>query len=200
MITAIAMTGPGTGSDLQGIKTRAVRDGDHYVLNGSKTFITNGISADLVIVVAQTSPEKGRRASRCSPSSAACRASNVDSTSTKVGLDAQDTAELSFTDVKVPVGEPHRRGGHGVHLPHAEPSPGAALDRHHGCRGNGGCPRQRIPATRQGHKAFGKPISSFQNSRFLLAELATEATAVRIMTDRFIRLTSTAKLTADQAQ
>lgn len=103
MITAIAMTEPGTGSDLQGIKTRAVREGDHYILNGSKTFITNGINSDLVIVVAQTNPEKGAQGfsllgvGRGMPGFE--RGRHLD----KVGLDAQDTAELSFTDVHVPV-------------------------------------------------------------------------------------------------
>lgn len=83
LITAIAMTEPGTGSDLQGIKTRAVRDGDDWVLNGSKTFITNGINADLVIVVACTDPIRGRRDSASWSSNGTCRASNVAATSTR---------------------------------------------------------------------------------------------------------------------
>lgn len=103
-ITAIAMTEPGTGSDLQGIKTRAVKQGDHYVLNGSKTFITNGINSDLVIVVAQTDPEKGALGGFSllvveRGMEGFERGRHLD----KIGLDAQDTAELSFTDVKVPV-------------------------------------------------------------------------------------------------
>ena len=84
IITAIAMTEPGTGSDLQGIKTRAVKEGDHYVLNGAKTFITNGINADLVIVVALHRPGQGRAwASRCWSSSEAWRASSAAANSTR---------------------------------------------------------------------------------------------------------------------
>ena len=102
LITAIAMTEPGTGSDLQGIKTRAVKQGDHYVLNGSKTFITNGINSDLVIVVAQTDPDKGAQGFSLLVVERGMdgfeRGRHLD----KIGLDAQDTAELSFTDVHVP--------------------------------------------------------------------------------------------------
>ena len=198
LITAIAMTEPGTGSDLQGIKTRAVKDGDHYVLNGSKTFITNGINADLVIVVAQTNPEKGAQGfsllgvERGMPGFE--RGRHLD----KVGLDAQDTAELSFTDVKVPVENLIGEEGMGFiylmqNLPQERLSiavmAAAAMES---------VLEETIQYTKE-RKAFGKPIGSFQNSRFVLAELATEATAVRIMTDEFIRLHLDGKLTADQA-
>src|SRR5690349_10959639 len=110
LITAIAMTEPGTGSDLQGIRTSARRDGDDWVLDGAKTFITNGITSDLVIVVARTDPDAGSRGfsllvvERGMPGFE--RGRRLD----KVGLKAQDTAELTFTDVRVPVanvlGEP----------------------------------------------------------------------------------------------
>ena len=198
MITAIAMTEPGTGSDLQGIKTRAVREGDHYVLNGSKTFITNGINADLVIVVAQTNPEKGAQGfsllgvERGMPGFE--RGRHLD----KIGLDAQDTAELSFTDVKVPVENLIGEEGMGFiylmqNLPQERLSiaimAAAAMEA---------VLEETLEYVSQ-RKAFGKPIGSFQNSRFLLAELATETTAVRIMVDEFIRLLMDGKLTADQA-
>ena len=198
LITAIAMTEPGTGSDLQGIKTRAVKDGDHYVLNGSKTFITNGINADLVIVVAQTNPEKGAQGfsllgvERGMPGFE--RGRHLD----KVGLDAQDTAELSFTDVKVPVENLIGEEGMGFiylmqNLPQERLSiavmAAAAMES---------VLEETIQYCKE-RKAFGKPIGSFQNSRFVLAELATEATAVRILTDEFIRLHLDGKLTADQA-
>ena len=101
-ITAIAMTEPGTGSDLQGIKTRAVKEGDHYVLNGSKTFITNGINADLVIVVARTDPDKGALGFSLLVVERGMEGFERGRHLDKIGLDAQDTAELSFTDVKVP--------------------------------------------------------------------------------------------------
>ena len=102
IITAIAMTEPGTGSDLQGIKTRAVKEGDHYILNGSKTFITNGINADLVIVVAQTDPDKGAQGFSLLVVERGMEGFERGRHLDKIGLDAQDTAELSFTDVKVP--------------------------------------------------------------------------------------------------
>jgi alkylation response protein AidB-like acyl-CoA dehydrogenase len=177
------MTEPGTGSDLQGIKTRAVKEGDHYILNGSKTFITNGINADLVIVVAQTNPEKGAQGfsllgvERGMPGFE--RGRHLD----KIGLDAQDTAELYFTDVKVPVENLIGEEGMGFmylmqNLPQerlsiaimAAAAMEAVLD-------------ETIEYVTQ-RKAFGKPIGSFQNSRFLLAELATETTAVRLVFGR----------------
>ncbi len=102
LITAIAMTEPGTGSDLQGIKTRAVKQGDHYILNGSKTFITNGINSDLVVVVAQTDPEKGAQGFSLLVVERGMEGFDRGRHLDKIGLDAQDTAELSFTDVHVP--------------------------------------------------------------------------------------------------
>ena len=137
LITAIAMTEPGTGSDLQGIKTRAVKQGDHYVLNGSKTFITNGINSDLVIVVAQTDPDKGAQGFSLLVVERGMEGFERGRHLDKIGLDAQDTAELSFTDVHVPAENLLGAGGHGVHLPHAEPAAGTDLDRHHGGRGDG---------------------------------------------------------------
>ena len=198
MITAIAMTEPGTGSDLQGIKTRAVREGDHYVLNGSKTFITNGINADLVLVVAQTNPEKGAQGFSLLGVERGMEGFERGRHLDKVGLDAQDTAELSFTDVKVPVENLLGEEGQGFiylmqNLPQERLSiaimAAAAMES---------VLDETISYVSE-RKAFGKPIGSFQNSRFLLAELATEATAVRIMVDEFIKLHLDGKLTADQA-
>jgi alkylation response protein AidB-like acyl-CoA dehydrogenase len=198
MITAIAMTEPGTGSDLQGIKTRAVRQGDHYVLNGSKTFITNGINSDLVIVVAQTNPDKGAQGFSLLAVERGMEGFERGRHLDKVGLDAQDTAELSFTDVKVPV--ENRLGEEGMgfiylmqNLPQerisiaimAAAAMESALDETLKYVGE--------------RKAFGKSIASFQNSRFLLAELATDATVVRMMVDEFVRLHLEHKLTAEQA-
>ena len=198
MITAIAMTEPGTGSDLQGIKTRAVREGDHYVLNGSKTFITNGINADLIIVVAQTNPEKGAQGFSLLAVERGMEGFERGRHLDKVCMDAQDTAELSFTDVQVPV--ENRLGEEGMgfiylmqNLPQERISiaimAAAAMES----------VLEETIAYVSERKAFGKPIGSFQNSRFLLAELSTEATAVRIMVDEFIRLHLDGKLTAEQA-
>lgn len=198
LITAIAMTEPGTGSDLQGIKARAVRDGDHYVLNGSKTFITNGIHADLVIVVACTDPEKGAQGFSLLVVERGMEGFERGRHLDKIGLDAQDTAELSFTDVKVPVENLLGQEGMGFlylmqNLPQERISiavmAAAAMEQ---------VLEDTLQYTKE-RKAFGKPIGSFQNSRFTLAELATEATVIRIMVDEFIRLHLDRKLTVDQA-
>lgn len=199
LITAIAMTEPGTGSDLQGIKTRAAKQDDgSWVLNGSKTFITNGIHADLVIVVAQTNPDKGAQGFSLLVVERGMdgfeRGRHLD----KIGLDAQDTAELSFTDVLVPAENLLGEEGLGfIYLMQNLPQErlniaivaAAAMEA---------VLEETIQYTKE-RKAFGKPIGSFQNSRFVLAELATEATAVRIMVDEFLRLHLDEKLTADQA-
>jgi alkylation response protein AidB-like acyl-CoA dehydrogenase len=198
LITAIAMTEPGTGSDLQGIKTRAVKQGDHYVLNGSKTFITNGINSDLVIVVAQTDPEKGSQGFSLLVVERGMEGFERGRHLDKIGLDAQDTAELSFTDVKVPAENLLGDEGKGFiylmqNLPQERISIAimavAAMQQ---------VLDQTLQYTKE-RKAFGKPIGSFQNSRFVLAELATEATVVRIMVDEFLRLHLDKKLTAEQA-
>lgn len=198
MITAIAMTEPGTGSDLQGIKTRAVKKGDHYVLNGSKTFITNGIHSDLVIVVAQTDPEKGSQGFSLLAVERGMKGFERGRHLDKVGLDAQDTAELSFTDVEVPVENLLGQEGMGFiylmqNLPQERISiaimAAAAMEK---------VLDQTVQYTKE-RKAFRKPIGSFQNSRFVLAELATEATVVRMMVDEFVRLHLEEKLTVEQA-
>ncbi|MFF3223284.1 acyl-CoA dehydrogenase family protein [Nocardia suismassiliense] len=198
IITAIAMTEPGTGSDLQGIKTRAVRDGDDWVLNGAKTFITNGINADIVIVVAQTDPEKGAMGfsllvvERDMPGFE--RGRNLD----KLGLKAQDTAELSFTDVRVPAANLLGQEGAGfIHLMQNLPQErlsiavmaAAAMEA---------CLDMTIQYVRD-RKAFGKPIGTFQNTRFVLAELATKTTAVRVLVDRFIEDLNNGKLSVEDA-
>ncbi|WP_068151018.1 acyl-CoA dehydrogenase family protein [Rhodococcoides corynebacterioides] len=198
LITAIAMTEPGTGSDLQGIKTRAVRDGDDWVLNGSKTFITNGINADLVLVVACTDPEKGAQGfsifgvERDMPGFE--RGRNLD----KIGMKAQDTAELSFTDVRVPAANMLGEEGMGFiylmqNLPQERLSiavvAAAAIER-------------SLEMTVQyckDRRAFGKPIGKFQNTRFVLAECATEATAVRIMVDKYIEQLNAGELSVQEA-
>ena len=102
IVTAIAMTEPGTGSDLQGVKTTAVLDGDHYVLNGSKTFITNGQMADLVIVVAKTNPAEGAKGTSLLLVEAGYDGFSKGQNLEKIGMKAQDTSELFFQDVKVP--------------------------------------------------------------------------------------------------
>ncbi|NEW54629.1 acyl-CoA dehydrogenase [Nocardia cyriacigeorgica] len=198
IITAIAMTEPGTGSDLQGIKTRAVRDGDDWVLNGSKTFITNGINADIIIVVAQTDTEKGAMGFSLLVVERGMagfeRGRNLD----KIGLKAQDTAELSFSDVRVPAANLLGTEGMGfIHLMQNLPQErmsiavmaAAAME---------GCLDMTVQYVRD-RKAFGKPIGALQNTRFVLAELATKTTAVRIMVDRFIEDLNADKLSVEDA-
>ncbi|MDT5008415.1 MAG: hypothetical protein QOH57_32 [Mycobacterium sp.] len=198
LITAIAMSEPGTGSDLQGIKTRAVKDGDSWVLNGSKTFITNGINADLVIVVAQTDPDKGAQGFSLLVVERGMEGFERGRKLDKIGLDAQDTAELSFDNVRVPGENLLGQEGMGfVYLMQNLPQErlniaimaAAAME---------GVLEQTLQYAKD-RKAFGKPIGSFQNSRFVLAECSTEATIVRITVDEFIRLHLDEKLTVEQA-
>ncbi len=198
MITAIAMTEPGAGSDLLGITTRAVPDGDGWVLNGAKTFITNGIHADLVIVVAQTGRDKGPLGYSLLVLERGMEGFERGRKLDKIGMVAQDTAELTFENVRVPRENLLGKVGKGFfylmqNLPQERLSialmSAAAMES---------SLKWTLDYTNQ-RKAFGQSISSFQNSRFVLAELATEATVVRVLIDEFIRLHLDEKLTAEQA-
>jgi alkylation response protein AidB-like acyl-CoA dehydrogenase len=192
------MTEPGTGSDLQGIKTRAVKHGDHYILNGAKTFITNGINADLVIVVACTDPDKGAMGFSLLVVERGMEGFERGRKLDKIGLDAQDTAELSFTDVKVPAENLLGEEGQGfIYLMQNLPQEriGIAVMA---ATAMEAVLEDTLQYTKE-RKAFGRPIGSQQNSRFVLAELATEATVVRMMVDEFIKLHLEEKLTAEQA-
>ncbi|MDG3011716.1 acyl-CoA dehydrogenase [Rhodococcus sp. D2-41] len=198
LITAIAMTEPGTGSDLQGIKTNAKRDGSDWILNGAKTFITNGINADLVIVVAQTDPDKGAQGfslfvvERGMPGFE--RGRNLD----KVGMKAQDTAELSFSDVRVPAENLLGEEGMGFvylmqNLPQERLSiavvAAAAMES---------VLAKTVEYCRD-RKAFGRSIGTFQNTRFVMAELATETKIARIFVDRCIEALNESNLTIEEA-
>ncbi|NMN94105.1 acyl-CoA dehydrogenase family protein [Antrihabitans stalactiti] len=198
LISAIAMTEPGTGSDLQGIKTRAVRDGDDWVINGSKTFITNGINSDLVIVVAKTDPDKGAQGFSLFVVERGMAGFERGRHLDKIGLVAQDTAELNFTDVRVPAANLLGQEGMGfIHLMQNLPQERlsiavmaiAAMEA-------------SLETTIQycrDRKAFGKPIGALQNTRFVLAELATETTIVRVFVDKCIELLNADKLTVQEA-
>jgi len=178
IITAIAMSEPGAGSDLAGVRTTAVRDGDHYVLNGQKTFITNGVHADLVIVVAKTATDEGAHGvslivvERGAPGFARGRRLE------KVGLKANDTAELFFDECHVPAENLIGTENHGFYHLMAN------------------LPRERLGIAvaavaaaeailsmtldyARSREAFGRPIGKFQHNRFLLAELDTEVTIAR---------------------
>jgi acyl-CoA dehydrogenase len=176
------MTEPGAGSDLQGIRTTAVDAGDHYVLNGQKTFISNGILADLVVVVARTDPEAGHQGISLLVVERGMegfeRGRNLD----KVGQHAQDTAELFFTDVRVPKENLLGEEGQGfVYLMTnlSQERLSIAVSAATAC--------EMILETCLGYAkdrtAFGRPIGKFQHNRFLLAEMATEAHIARVFID-----------------
>jgi len=198
LIAAIAMTEPGAGSDLQGIRTTAVRHGDRYVLNGQKTFISNGQLADIVIVVARTDPDAGHRGisllmvERGMPGFT--RGRNLD----KLGMHAQDTSELFFTDVEVPAANLLGEEGGGF----------VALMQN--------LPRERVTigvtalaiaeqaladtlAYSKQRSAFGQPVGKFQHNRFTLAEMATEIAVAREFTDRAITEHCAGQLSNDEA-
>ncbi|WP_059005918.1 acyl-CoA dehydrogenase family protein [Streptomyces specialis] len=198
LITAIAMTEPGAGSDLQGIRTTATDQGDHWLLNGSKTFISNGILADLVVVVARTTAEGGAKGlsllvvERGMPGFE--RGRNLD----KIGQKAQDTAELSFTDVRVPkenlLGELDGGFIHLVtHLPQERMTiaSGAIAIAEHLLAITTDYVKQR--------EAFGRPLSKFQHIRFEIAEMATECAVTRTFVDRCLTELAEGKLDAVHA-
>jgi alkylation response protein AidB-like acyl-CoA dehydrogenase len=198
LITAIAMTEPGIGSDLASMSSTALRDGDDYVVNGSKTFITNGINADLVITAVKTDPSERHRGMSLVVVERGMagfeRGRNLD----KVGMHAQDTAELFFIDVRVPVA--NRLGDEGAGFRHLVTN----------------LPQERLSIAATGvaaaraafdqtlayvkeRQAFGQPVGSFQNSRFRMAEMATEIEIAQSFVDRCVLALNAGELTADEA-
>ena len=187
LLTAIAMTEPGTGSDLAGIRTTAVRDGDSYILNGAKTFITGGLLADLVIVVARTSTDPDNRRAGLTllvvedgmPGFTRGRVLH------KLGIKVQDTVELAFDDVRVPVA--NRLGEEGAafgYLGHNLPQ-----ERMTVAVGSVAQARAALDTTIayvKERKAFGKPVASFQNTKFELAAVSAEIEAAQAMLDRAV--------------
>ena len=193
MIGAIAMTEPGAGSDLQGVKTTAVRDGDHYVINGSKTFITNGYLADLVIVVAKTDPAGGAKGTSLIVVEAGTPGFSKGRKLKKVGMKAQDTSELFFEDVRVPCANLIGEEGMGFvylmqELPQERLTVGISA-----VAGAEAILAQTVAYVKE-RKAFGKPVAAFQNSQFKLAEMDSELTAMRVFIDRCIELHLQGKL------
>ncbi len=178
LITAIAMTEPGTGSDLAGIQTSAVRDGDEFILNGAKTFITNGINSDLVIVVARTDPDGGHGGMSLLVVERGMdgfeRGRNLD----KIGQHSADTAELFFSDVRVPV--TNLLGEEGKAFEYLAFN--LAQERHsigiNGFAGAEAALRWTSDYVKE-RTAFGQPIAKFQNTKFVLAEVATEIEVTR---------------------
>jgi acyl-CoA dehydrogenase len=200
LLTAIAMTEPGTGSDLAGIRSTAVLEGDHYVLNGAKTFITGGYLADLVIVVARTSTDPDNRRGGLTllvvedGTPGFTRGRMLD----KLGLKSQDTTELSFVDVRVPVA--NRLGEEGAafgYLGHNLPQERMAI-----AVGSVAAARAALDCTVDYVKyraAFGKHVSDFQNTKFELAAVHTEVEAAQALLDRSIEALVAGELTAADA-
>ncbi|WP_327030848.1 acyl-CoA dehydrogenase family protein [Micromonospora sp. NBC_01740] len=178
LVTAIAMSEPGAGSDLAGIRTSAVRDGDGWVLNGQKTFITNGEMADLVVVVVRTAPEQGAHGVSLIAVESGTPGFSRGRRLAKVGLKANDTAELFFDDCRVPADNLIGTENHGFYhlmanLPRERLSIAVVAV----------AAAERLLAVTldyaRSRQAFGRPIGAFQHNRFLLAELDTEVTIAR---------------------
>lgn len=198
IVTAIAMTEPNTGSDLQAVKTTAIKDGDHYIVNGQKTFITNGIMSNLVIVVAKTDPSQKASGTSLIVIEEGMEGFSRGKNLEKIGLKAQDTAELFFDNVRVPVENLLGEEGHGFYylmqnLPQERLSIAAgAIAAAETC----------LDLTIQYCKdrtAFGRPIGKFQNSRFKLAEMKTENIIGRTFVDQCILELNENKLTVEKA-
>jgi acyl-CoA dehydrogenase len=198
LITAIAMSEPGAGSDLQGIRTTAVRDGDDWILNGQKTFISNGQLCDLVIVFARTDPDAGHLGYSLLMVERGMAGFERGRNLEKVGMHAQDTSELFFSDVRVPAANLLGEPGNGFvalmqNLPRERIAIGATA-----LAGAEHVFATTLDYCRQ-RQAFGRPIGSFQHSRFQLAEMATELAVARAFTDRAITEHVAGRLTTEDA-
>ena len=198
LVTAIAMTEPSGGSDLAALKTTAVRDGDDWVLNGSKTFITNGYSADLVVVAARTSPEKKAHGitlfAVASGMPGFTRGRKLD----KVGQTESDTAELFFEDVRLPdanrIGEVDRGFIAMMERLPQERVGSAISNLAHAAQ----ILRETIEYTKE-RTAFGQPIGSFQHNKFLIAELVTRVDVTQAYVDSCVLAHDRGDLTAIDA-
>ncbi|MEH6609192.1 MAG: acyl-CoA dehydrogenase family protein [Halioglobus sp.] len=200
LVGAIAMTEPGAGSDLQGVKTTAVRDGDDYIINGSKTFITNGQHAELIIVVCKTDPTAGAKGTsllvvETEDLEGFSRGRNLE----KIGLKDADTSELFFSDVRVPaanlIGEKEGQGF--IQLMNQLPQERLSI----ACAG-ATMAEMAVETTVEYTKeraAFGKTVFDFQNTRFKLAECKTEATISRAFVDQCMVKLARGELSAEEA-
>ncbi len=197
-ITAIAMTEPNTGSDLANIRTTAIRHGDTYVVNGSKTFITNGINSDAVIVAVKTDPDAKHRGMSLLVIERGMKGFERGRNLDKLGMHAQDTAELFFTDVEVPVGNLLGEEGKGFYylmLNLAQERLGMAVGAMGVCQA---AMDQTLAYTKE-RKAFGQPVGQFQHNKFLLAELSTEVQIGQVYVDRCVELHCAGQLSPEQA-
>jgi len=198
LVTAIAMTEPGAGSDLAGITTTALRDGDSYIVNGSKTFITNGINSDLIVTAVKTDP--GQRHTGMSllviedDMEGFTRGRNLE----KIGLHAQDTSELFFDDVRVPAENLLGEEGRGfVHLMHNLPQERLSLTA-----GSVAHAQTAFDWTLEYVKerhAFGQPIGSFQTVKHSMAEMRTELDVAQTYVDAQVMALNAGELSAEEA-
>ncbi|MEW2374749.1 acyl-CoA dehydrogenase family protein [Micromonospora sp. NPDC047812] len=198
LVTAIAMSEPGAGSDLAGIRTSAVRDGDSWVLNGQKTFITNGEMADLVVVVVRTAPDQGAHGVSLIAVESGTPGFSRGRRLAKVGLKANDTAELFFDDCRVPAENLIGTENHGFYhlmanLPRERLSIAVAAV----------AAAERLLAVTldyaRSRQAFGRPIGAFQHNRFLLAELDTEVTIARTFVNHCVAEHNAGRLSVTDA-
>lgn len=186
-ITAIAMSEPAAGSDLQGIKTTAVKNGDHYIVNGSKTFITNGYMCDMVIVVVKTDAAAGAKGTSLLIMDTSMAGFTKGSPLKKIGMKAQDTCELFFDNVKVPLNCLLGKEGAGFNYLMQELPQERLLVGIMGITTAETAIEKTIQYTKD-RNAFGKTVATFQNTRFKLAELATETQIGRVFVDKCIEL------------
>jgi len=193
MIGAIAMSEPGAGSDLQAVKTTALKKGDRYLVNGSKTFITNGWNCDLVIVVAKTDPAKGAKGTSLVIVDTSMKGFTKGKRLKKLGLKGQDTAELFFDNVEVPAENLLGQENNGfIYL--MQELPWERMQIAVGAIAKAEAAIEWTKTYVSERKVFGKPVASFQNTRFKLAELATEAQIARVFVDRCLELLLQGKL------
>ena len=201
LIGAIAMTEPSAGSDLQGIKATAVLEGDYYRLNGSKTFITNGWHADLVIVVAKTRPDLGAKGTSLLLVQRGMPGFEKGKRLKKVGMKAQDTSELFFNDVKVPVdnllgGSPMENKGFICLM---EQLPWERLQIALGATAKSQAAIDWTVAYVKERKVFGQPVGNYQNTRYVLAGLQAQVQGARVFVDKCLELLLADSLDTDTA-
>ena len=198
LITAIAMSEPGTGSDLASISTTAVKDGESYVLNGAKTFISNGINSDLVVVAAKTQPESRHRGISLLIVERDMKGFERGRNLEKVGRHSQDTAELFFTDVRVPsenlLGE-ENQGFYYMMFNLPQERLNIAVSA---VAGTQYAFNITLDYIKERH-AFGQPVGSFQNSRFKMAEIATELEFAWAFIDKCSLALTQGELSAEEA-
>jgi len=190
LIGAIAMTEPAAGSDLQGVKTTAVRDGDDFIINGSKTFITNGWNADLVIVVAKTDPSAGAKGTSLFLVEAGTPGFEKGQRLKKLGMKAQDTSELFFQNVRVSAdqllgGAAHLNRGFFALM---EQLPWERLQIAVTAVAAAQSVIEQTVAYVKERQVFGQPVASYQNTRYTLAELQTEVQVARVFVDKCVEL------------